>query len=182
MKDLWQTDDPVGAFSRKIILWQLEMQDAGVVPELTREVIEKAGVFDIPKTVDRFAKEQYESYMTAYILLRGKLEEEPFPVPESIREYNGRIWEIRKDKALLEEGEIEFFERDNSNLLAYRRFVPGGREKTGELLVVSNLGGRMEHVHTSFDLVSYERLLGNYEPRRDKKEWRPFECVVLRHR
>ncbi len=181
-RDGQEAQDAVGDFIRNIIHWQLQCMDEGTLPELTEEALRSAGMDKIQKTFDRYAREQYESYMTAVHLLRGKLDKDPFDVPDDIVEYSMKIREIRKTEPLTDDAFIEFFDRESSNLLAYRRYQKGMREAKGELLVISNLGGRMEHIHTPFDIVSYTKPLGNYGPPRDKKELRPFECVVLRHK
>ncbi len=177
-----ETQDSVGDFIRYIIHWQLQCQEEGTVPELSEDILKSSGMLRIQKAFDRYAAEQFESYMTAFHLLRGKLDMDPFEVPENLLDYSITLKEIRKTAPLEDDTPIEFFEGEGSNLLAYRRYQQGEREGKGELLVISNLGGRMEHVHTSYDIVSYLRILGNYEPARDKKEMRPFECVVLKHR
>jgi hypothetical protein len=176
-----EAEDYVGRLAGFLMNWQLEAQEEGRVPDLCRDIFREAGGIRIPPVSERFSEWQEESYATALWLLRGEMKLTIPDSPEKVRAYIERLDEIRRTEPAVREGLIEFFDRESSNMICYRRFLPGGRDAEGEIMAMCNLGGRMEHVHTPYDIVSYTGMLGNYENRYDRKELRPFECLVLKH-
>ena len=175
------TGDGVGRLAGFLTQWQMESQKKGILPDISWDLLLEAGSCGIPAVSERFAEWQEESYATALWLLRGKLKLTVPDSSEKVKAYIGRLDEIRRTERAVCEGMIEFFDRESSNMICYRRFLPGGRDAEGEIMAMCNLGGRMEHVHTPYDIVSYTGMLGNYENSYDRKELRPFECLVLKH-
>ena len=87
---------------------------------------------------------------------------------------------------MIAEGEIAFLEKENANVLAYRR-VLGGEE----LIVFNNLTGHPAEVHLDEAWKNYSILLTNYEGEKSRTEealhqasgntWtlRPYETLTL---
>ena len=84
---------------------------------------------------------------------------------------------LRKEKEIIAEGSIDFLEKENADVLAYRRNYQGE-----ELIVLNNLTGKEVTVEKQAQWKSYEKLLGNYEDSRMEEAaiiLRPFETMVL---
>ncbi len=103
---------------------------------------------------------------------------------DSIYSFYKELIRLRKEKPVISEGSIAFLEKENPDVLAYKRQL--GEE---ELVVVNNLTGR--EVVMSVPVLKagtgarYEKLLGNYEGCKadeGRMELRPYETVVLEKR
>ena len=106
--------------------------------------------------------------------------------PDSILAFYKRPIQLRKEKKVIAEGEIAFLEKENANVLAYRR-VLGGEE----LIVFNNLTGHPAEVHLDEAWKNYSILLTNYEGEKSRTEealhqasgntWtlRPYETLTL---
>lgn len=106
--------------------------------------------------------------------------------PDSILAFYKRLIQLRKEKKVIAEGEIAFLEKENANVLAYRR-VLGGEE----LIVFNNLTGHPAEVHLDEAWKNYSILLTNYEGEKSRTEealhqasgntWtlRPYETLTL---
>ena len=106
--------------------------------------------------------------------------------PDSILAFYKRLIQLRKEKKVIAEGEIAFLEKENANVLAYRR-VLGGEE----LIVFNNLTGHPAEVHLDEAWKNYSILLTNYEGEKSRTEealhqasgntWtlRPYETLAL---
>lgn len=106
--------------------------------------------------------------------------------PDSILAFYKRLIQLRKEKKVIAEGEIAFLEKENANVLAYRR-VLGGEE----LIVFNNLTGHPAEVHLDEAWNNYSILLTNYEGEKSRTEealhqasgntWtlRPYETLTL---
>lgn len=80
---------------------------------------------------------------------------------------------------MISEGTIEFFERENADVLAYKRIY-----KEEELVVFNNLTGGKVILQAKSEWKTYHKLLGNYD-----KEYKigndgeivlePYETLVL---
>ena len=84
---------------------------------------------------------------------------------------------MRKDKDVISKGTIEFFEKENEDVLAYRRTC--GEE---ELIVLNNLTGKEITVPAEAAWTEYRKLVGNYEGVQSGGgciTLRPFETVAL---
>lgn len=105
---------------------------------------------------------------------------------DSIWAFYRKLIRLRKEKPVIAEGQIAFMEKENENVLAYRRTL--GEE---ELIVFNNLTGQTTEVCLEDSWKNYRILLTNYEGEESGTEqnlknvsddrWtlRPFETLVL---
>ena len=106
--------------------------------------------------------------------------------PDSILAFYKRLIQLRKEKKVIAEGEIAFLEKENANVLAYRRILDGE-----ELIVFNNLTGHPAEIHLDEAWKNYSILLTNYEGEKSRTEealrqasgntWilRPYETLTL---
>ena len=95
----------------------------------------------------------------------------------SIYSFYKNLVAMRKDKDVISKGTIEFFEKENEDVLAYRRTC--GEE---ELIVLNNLTGKEITVPAETAWTEYRKLVGNYEGVQSGSgciTLRPFETVAL---
>ena len=95
----------------------------------------------------------------------------------SIYSFYKNLVALRKDKDVISKGTIEFFEKENEDVLAYRRTC--GEE---ELIVMNNLTGKEIAVPAEAAWTEYRKLVGNYEGVQSGSgciTLRPFETVAL---
>lgn len=78
--------------------------------------------------------------------------------PDSILAFYKKLIQLRKEKKVIAEGKIDFLEKENKNVLAYRRAL--GAE---ELIVFNNLTAHPAEVHLDEAWKNYSILLTNYE-------------------
>lgn len=96
--------------------------------------------------------------------------------PNSVLNFYRQLVRLRKSKKIISDGAIEFIERENPNVLAYRRTLDNN-----SLIVLCNF----RNVDSSLDektladyfAQGYKKILGNYDG--FLKLLRPFEVVVL---
>lgn len=92
----------------------------------------------------------------------------------SILSFYKKVIRLRKEKAAIAEGDIEFLDKKNPDVLAYRRML--GAE---EIIVLCNLQGKQAVFNGNVELTAYEKILGNYAK---EGEWpgelRPYETVI----
>ena len=96
---------------------------------------------------------------------------------DSIYSFYKNLVAMRKDKDVISKGTIEFFEKENEDVLAYRRTC--GEE---ELIVLNNLTGKEITVPAEAAWTEYRKLVGNYEGVQSGSgciTLRPFETVAL---
>ena len=96
---------------------------------------------------------------------------------DSIYSFYKNLVALRKDKDVISKGTIEFFEKENEDVLAYRRTC--GEE---ELIVLNNLTGKEITVPAEAAWTEYRKLVGNYEGVQSGGgciTLRPFETVAL---
>ena len=96
---------------------------------------------------------------------------------DSIYSFYKNLVALRKDKDVISKGTIEFFEKENEDVLAYRRTC--GEE---ELIVLNNLTGKEIAVPAETAWTEYRKLVGNYEGVQSGSgciTLRPFETVAL---
>lgn len=96
---------------------------------------------------------------------------------DSIYSFYKNLVALRKDKDVISKGTIEFFEKENEDVLAYRRTC--GEE---ELIVLNNLTGKEIAVPAEAAWTEYRKLVGNYEGVQSGSgciTLRPFETVAL---
>ena len=97
--------------------------------------------------------------------------------PDSIYRFYKKLIALRKEKDIIAEGTIGFLEKENRNVLAYRR-----NYRDEELIVLNNLTSEKVTVKVRPEWKDYKKLLGNYEDSMmNEKEiiLRPFETMVL---
>lgn len=98
---------------------------------------------------------------------------------DSIYSFYRRLIELRKEKKVISEGSIEFLERENADVLAYKRAY----EKE-EIIVFNNLTGKEITVQMQPEWKEYHKLLGNYPDDSanidgEKLVLRPYETLSL---
>lgn len=96
---------------------------------------------------------------------------------DSIYSFYKNLVALRKDKDVISKGTIEFFEKENEDVLAYRRTC--GEE---ELIVLNNLTEKEIAVPAETAWTEYRKLVGNYEGVQSGSgciTLRPFETVAL---
>ena len=99
--------------------------------------------------------------------------------PDSIYSFYKKLVGLRKEKAVISEGTIEFFERENADVLAYKR-----NYKEEELVVFNNLTGGKIVLQAKPEWKNYHKLLGNYEKEYEIENGgeiilEPYEPLVL---
>ncbi len=99
---------------------------------------------------------------------------------DSIYHFYRKLIAMRKEKAVISKGSIEFLMQENPDVLAYRRRYQGE-----EVVVLNNLTGKEAVVLAESVWCGYEKILGNYEDSRVMEgavRLRPFEVLVLEKR
>lgn len=97
--------------------------------------------------------------------------------PDSIYSFYKKLIALRKEKDIIAEGTIEFLEKENADVLAYRRNYQGE-----ELIVLNNLTAENVTIRQQPEWKAYQKRLGNYEKitaEDGKITLRPFETIVL---
>lgn len=94
----------------------------------------------------------------------------------SVLNFYRMLVKFRRENKIVQEGGIEFIERENPNVIAYRRSL--GAE---ELIVLCNFRGveisLQEKNLRDYEADGYKKIIGNYEGSADNL--RPFEVVVF---
>ena len=89
-----------------------------------------------------------------------------------------RLIALRKQKKIIREGSIRFIQKDNPNVLAYKRKL-----ETEELAVFANVSSEPVALTEEGEWKNYRRLIGNYkeyeEPDGRTILLRPFEFLAL---
>lgn len=95
---------------------------------------------------------------------------------ESVYSFYKRLVSLRKEKNVISKGSIEFLEKENEDVLAYRRVY-----EDEELIVLNNLTGKEVTVPAESAWAGYHKLLGNYDGAEIKEgiTLRPFETIAL---
>ena len=96
--------------------------------------------------------------------------------PNSVLNFYRQLVRLRKSKKIISDGAIEFIERENPDVLAYRRTLDDA-----SLIVLCNfrsvVGSLYEKTLADYFAQGYKKILGNYDG--FLKLLRPFEVVVL---
>ena len=99
--------------------------------------------------------------------------------PDSVLNFYRQLVKLRKEYTVIQDGDIEFIERGNDGVLAYRRSL--GRS---ELIVLCNFRGNdvvlTEKGLSDYVRGGYEKVLGNYGG--IAESLRPYEVVVFAKR
>lgn len=103
---------------------------------------------------------------------------------DSIWAFYKKLIQLRKQKNVISQGQITFLEKENKQVLAYRRNF-----QKEELIVFNNLTREDTQIHLEEGWEKYHILLTNYEEEKDRTEekrisgnqWtlRPYETLVL---
>lgn len=103
---------------------------------------------------------------------------------DSIWAFYKKLIQLRKQKNVISQGQITFLEKENKQVLAYRRNF-----QKEELIVFNNLTREETKIHLEEGWEKYHILLTNYEEEKDRTEekrisgnqWtlRPYETLVL---
>lgn len=93
---------------------------------------------------------------------------------DSIYTFYKKLIALRKEKEIIAKGSIVFIEKENPDVLGYRR-----RYGSEELVVLNNLTGKEVAVTAEEVWKDYRKILGNYPGEVIKARLRPFETVVL---
>lgn len=97
--------------------------------------------------------------------------------PDSVYSFYKKLIALRKEKDIIAEGTIDFLEKENPDVLAYKRNYLGE-----ELIVLNNLTAENAVIQQQPEWKAYQKLLGNYEEitaEGGKITLRPFETIVL---
>lgn len=94
----------------------------------------------------------------------------------SVLNFYKKLVKFRKENKIVQDGDINFIERENNNVIAYRRSL-----NNSELIVICNFKGEnisLQDKNLS-DYISsgYKKILGNYENLAENL--RPYETVVF---
>ena len=98
--------------------------------------------------------------------------------PNSILNFYRELIQLRKDNKIISEGQIEFIEKKNPSVLAYKRTLD---DET--LIVICNFRGRDVNSLQDKSIKKYyeegfKKIFGNYDD--ENTILRPFEVVVLK--
>ena len=96
---------------------------------------------------------------------------------DSVYYFYKKLIELRKEKKVISEGTIEFFEKEDADLLAYKRLY-----EDECLLVWNNFSDKEKVVEIPQGCESFHKLIGNYDvENRDENKLtlRPYETLVL---
>ncbi len=95
--------------------------------------------------------------------------------PNSVLNFYRMLVKFRKENEIVQEGDIEFIERENPDVVAYRRIL--GAE---ELIVLCNFRGAeisLQDKNLRDYAAEYKKIIGNYDGISDNL--RPYEVVVF---
>lgn len=98
---------------------------------------------------------------------------------DSVYAFYKRLIGLRKEKDIISKGSIEFIEKANKDVLAYKR-----EYENDELVVLNNLTDGNVVIKMQQEWLKYHKLIGNYQDEKkdnDREEivLRPFETVCL---
>ena len=96
--------------------------------------------------------------------------------PDSILNFYKKLVQIRKENKIVQEGDISFIERENNDVIAYRRTLDGE-----EWIVLCNYRGTetslQDKTLSAYVNDGYKKILGNFED--VAENLRPYEVVVF---
>ena len=96
---------------------------------------------------------------------------------DSIYYFYKELIKLRKEKKVISEGIIEFIEKEDADLLAYKRSY-----EEESLVVFNNLSEKEKVVEIPQEWASYHKLIGNYDAEHIKENrvvLRPYETLAL---
>ena len=96
--------------------------------------------------------------------------------PDSVLNFYRQLVKLRKEYAVIQDGDIKFIERENNDVLAYRRSLD-----SKELIVICNFKGNdvalTEKSLADYTKAGYKKILGNYDELTENL--RSYEIVVF---
>lgn len=96
--------------------------------------------------------------------------------PNSVLSFYKMLVKFRKENKIVQDGDINFIERENNNVVAYRRSLDGK-----ELIVLCNFRGTetalQDKTLAAYVADGYTKVIGNYDQIADNL--RPFEVLVF---
>lgn len=95
----------------------------------------------------------------------------------SIRSFYKKLITLRKEKNAISKGTIAFFEKENPDILAFKRIY-----KDEEMIVLNNLTSEETTVLADPSWQGYRKILGNYECSRienNRITLKPYETILL---
>ena len=97
---------------------------------------------------------------------------------DSIREFYKKLIALRKEKEVIARGSIAFMEKENADVLVYKRCLNGQ-----QLLVCCNFLGRESQMELPQEWMCKNRILGNYDKQQESIDGvltlRPYEITVF---
>ena len=93
----------------------------------------------------------------------------------SVLNFYRQLVKFRKENKIVQDGDINFIERDNDNVIAYRRTL-----NENELIVICNFRGEeisLQEKTLQDYSADYKKILGNYDG--VEKNLRPYEVIVF---
>ena len=95
---------------------------------------------------------------------------------DSVLNFYKTLVKIRKENKIVQDGDINFIERENNDVIAYRRSLNGN-----ELIILCNFKGNdtalLEKTFSDYTKAGYKKILGNYYD--IAENLRPYEVVVF---
>ncbi len=96
--------------------------------------------------------------------------------PDSILNFYKQLVKIREENKIVQEGDISFIERDNNDVIAYRRTLDGA-----EWIILCNYRGTetslQDKTLSAYVDEGYKKILGNFEG--IAENLRPYELIVF---
>ncbi len=95
----------------------------------------------------------------------------------SVYSFYKKLVALRKSKNVISKGNIAFFEKDNADVIAYKRTYQGE-----EIIVLNNMVSTETVISEKLLWKNYRKILGNYEISNisnDKIVLKPFETIIL---
>ena len=94
----------------------------------------------------------------------------------SVLNFYKKLVKFRKENKIVQEGDIQFIERDNNNIIAYQRTL-----NENELIVICNFRGEeislQDKTLVDYSDDGYKKIIGNYDGIAEKL--RPYEVIVF---
>lgn len=142
---------------------------------------------DNSRTPMQWSKEKYAGFSTVEPWIginenyRGINAETELEDKDSIFEFYRKLIQVRKEKKIISEGEIQFIELENESVLAYTRQL-----EDEEMVVWNNLTDQDVTVKIEEKWKNYSKVLGNYDEDMltdgEILTLRPYETIAVEKR
>ena len=137
---------------------------------------------DNSRTPMQWSAEKFAGFSTAEPWISSPKNFETINVENELRDKNSvlnfykMLIKFRKDNPIVQDGDIEFIERDNDDVVAYRRTLD-----SKELIVICNFRNSevklQDRSLSEYLAAGYKKILGNYES--IGTNLRPYESIVF---